>query len=235
MESVMIPDIVRQLAGAHNPEPVWKNELGGITYRAGNQFIKWNPGTTGIDLEDERLRLQWAIKWHSVPKILAHGANSDGQWMVTEAMPGDGAVTQRWIKRPLEAARAIGRGLRLLHDALPVTECPFDWSVESRVGHRVSAEKIGMPPVDRLVVCHGDPCSPNTIIAPDGSPAGHVDLGQLGVADRWADLAVASTNLDYNYGAGWEDAFFEAYGIEPDEERITFYRFLWDNEDTIGR
>lgn len=73
-----------------------------------------------------------------------------------------------------------------------------------------------MPPIDRLVVCHGDACSPNTIIAADGTPVGHVDLGSLGVADRWADLAVASVNLDYNYGPGWEQEFFRAYDIEPD-------------------
>jgi hypothetical protein len=75
---------------------------------------------------------------------------------------------------------------------------------------------------------------PHTIIAPDGSPAGHVDVGSLGVADRPADLAVASMNLDYNYGPGWETEFFMAYGIEPDEERMAFYRFLWENEETIG-
>ncbi|MGH6611992.1 MAG: phosphotransferase, partial [Burkholderiaceae bacterium] len=84
------------------------------------------------------------------------------------------------------------------------------------------------------VVCHGDACSPNTIIAPDGRPAGHVDLGSLGLADRWADLAVASVSLDWNFEPSWESEFFAAYGIERDEERIHFYRELWDNEDTIG-
>ena len=46
-----------------------------------------------------------------------------------------------------------------------------------------------IPPVDRLVVCHGDACAPNTLLTDDGRWSGHVDLGQLGVADRWADLA----------------------------------------------
>jgi kanamycin kinase len=91
-----------------------------------------------------------------------------------------------------------------------------------------------MPAIDRLVVCHGDPCAPNTIIAPDASPGGHVDVGSLGVADRWADLAVASMNLDHNYEPGWEAEFFMAYGVAPDTERMAFYRFLWENEDTTG-
>lgn len=229
-----IPAIVCQLSGNDQPQLVWKNELGGLTYRVGNRFIKWNPHTTGLDLEAERLRLEWAIRWHSVPTVLDWGTDGEAQWMVTAALAGEGAVTETWLARPLQAARAIGRGLRLLHDTLPVADCPFDWSVETRTGHRVPTAELGMPPIDRLVVCHGDPCSPNTIIAADGTPAGHVDLGALGVADRWADLAVASMNLDYNFGPSWEDEFFIAYGIERDEERISYYRFLWENEDKIG-
>ena len=33
------------------------------------------------------------------------------------------------------------------------------------------------PPVDHLVVCHGDACAPNTLIGDDGACVGHVDLG----------------------------------------------------------
>lgn len=128
-----------------------------------------------------------------------------------------------WRMRPLDAVCAIARGLRMLHDTLPVFDCPFDWSVEARRSRCIQGERLRVPSIDRLVVCHGDACSPNTIIASDGSPAGHVDLGSLGVADRWADLAVASGSLEYNFGQGWEDEFFKVYGIERDEERTSFY------------
>jgi kanamycin kinase len=229
-----IPSVVRQLAGQDDPHFIWMNERGGVTFRLGNRFVKWNPRGSGLDLEAERLRLEWAIQWHPVPRILDWGRDDEAQWMVTAALPGEGAVMERWRARPRDAARAIGRGLRMLHDTLPVDGCPFDWSVEARINHRLPVDQLGMPSIDRLVVCHGDPCSPNTIIAPDGSPAGHVDVGSLGVADRWADLAVASMNLGYNYGPDWEGEFFMAYGIKPDEERMAFYRFLWENEDAIG-
>jgi kanamycin kinase len=77
-------------------------------------------------------------------------------------------------------------------------------------------------------VVHGDPCAPNTIIGYDARFAGHVDIGALGIADRWADLAVASMSLDWNFGPGWHDEFFAAYGIARDEQRIQQYRALWD-------
>jgi kanamycin kinase len=229
-----IPRAVRRIFGNDRPRVVWTNERGGVTYRAGGRFVKWNPHTTGLDLEAERLRLEWAIRWHPVPRVLDWGADDEAQWLVTAALPGESAVAESWLARPLEAARAIGRGLRMLHNAPPVADCPFDWSVETRTSHRIPVERLGMPSIDQLVVCHGDACSPNTIIAPDGRPAGHVDLGSLGVADRWADLAVASMNLDYNFGPGWEDELFAAYGIERDEDRISFYRFLWDNDERIA-
>lgn len=84
------------------------------------------------------------------------------------------------------------------------------------------------PPNDRLVVCHGDPCVPNTLLLDDGTWSGHVDLDALGTADRWADLAVGTMSLGWNYGDGWEDEYFDAYGIDPDPGRIAYYRALWN-------
>lgn len=85
-----------------------------------------------------------------------------------------------------------------------------------------------IPEIDRLVVCHGDACSPNTLIDDRGCFAAHVDLGDLGLADRWADLAVATWSTRWNYGPGWEALLLEAYGIVPDPARTAYYRLLWD-------
>ena len=78
------------------------------------------------------------------------------------------------------------------------------------------------------MVCHGDACAPNTLLDEDGSCTGHVDLGQLGVADRWADLAIATWSTEWNYGPGWESALLHAYGVDADPERTAYYRLLWD-------
>lgn len=95
---------------------------------------------------------------------------------------------------------------------------------------------VSHQPVDRLVVCHGDACAPNTLIDAQGRYSGHVDLADLGVGDRWADLAVATLSLGWNYpGRGWEREFFAAYGVEPDPVRIDYYRRLWNAEDIGSR
>ena len=78
--------------------------------------------------------------------------------------------------------------------------CPFGWSVEHRDttwGPYGCRRARGQRAAGRdIMVCHGDACSPNTLIAPDGAFAGHVDLGMLGLADCWPDLAVATHSLE---------------------------------------
>jgi kanamycin kinase len=107
---------------------------------------------------------------------------------------------------------------------------------------RVDACPFGPPPwvtdstdIEGLVVCHGDACAPNTLIGDDGRFHGHVDLGDLGVANRWADLAVATLSLSWNYSGSWEDVLFDAYGADPDPARIDRYRRLWHAGDISCR
>jgi len=40
--------------------------------------------------------------------------------------------------------------------------------------------------------------------------------------------AVAAMSTEWNYGSGWTDALMEAYGVEPDHERLAYYRALWN-------
>ncbi|WP_327071029.1 aminoglycoside 3'-phosphotransferase [Kitasatospora sp. NBC_01250] len=257
---VEVPQIVTEFAAGRPVRAVWQNGVGGLTFQVGlaaRQFVKWTPGAGGIDLSAEVLRLRWAARFTVVPRVLDEGADEAGSWIVTDGLPGRMAVDDHWKRDPGTAVRAIGAGLRALHTALPVPDCPFDWSAERRlaaVHARAAAGRIDpadwhedlrhvgtaeraldlladIPPVDELVVCHGDACAPNTLIGDDGTCTGHVDLGDLGVADRWADLAIATWSTRWNYGPGWEETLLEAYGVAPDAERIRYYRLLWDLSD----
>ncbi|MFF2024618.1 APH(3'') family aminoglycoside O-phosphotransferase [Streptomyces sp. NPDC058171] len=82
------------------------------------------------------------------------------------------------------------------------------------------------------VVCHGDLCLPNIILDPQTlDVAGFIDLGRLGRADRYADLALLLANARET----WPDAgraqdadreFAEGYGISLDHDRLRFYLHL---------
>ena len=207
-----LPAEVVALIGTEDADVVWLNLDGGLTVRLGSdRYLKWSR----TPLDAELARLAWTAARHPVPQVLTSGPT----WFITAAIDARTAVD---TDGPT-AARALGAGLRALHE-LPIDDCPFEWSAEQRGG-------VDVPPIDRLVVCHGDACVPNTLVDADGQWAAHVDLGSLGLADRWADLAVASMSLGWNFGDGFEAAFFDAYGVERDELRIRFYRRLWNAPD----
>lgn len=232
---VAAPARARALAGEARLVPVWRNQLGGLTFRTDDaRVIKVGPRNPETSMAAEAERMRWARPHTPVPEVLESGADDAEEWLVTRELPGLSAVGPLWIAEPATAVRAVGQGLRALHDALPVASCPFEWSVDARIenaarrGIRVPDALRTPPPVDLAVVCHGDACCPNTLLGGDGRWLAHVDLGALGVADRWADIAVAAMSTEWNYGAGWEDALVAAYGVEPDRERLAYYRDLWN-------
>lgn len=256
-DDLELPPRVAALTAGHEAHPVWRNELGGLTFEFGagpaRRFVKWSPRGCGLDLDREAQRLRWAAQYTRVPVVLDCGIDADGQWLVTRAVPGDMAVVDRWKAEPRTAVTAIAEGLRALHDTLPVEDCPFSWSREERVATTAELAEAGRldqslwneahaelptrevlarladPPDDDLaVVCHGDACAPNTLIGDDGRWSGHVDMGNLGVADRWADLAIGSWSLDWNFGSQWRAHFFDVYGVPDDPDRVAYYRLLWD-------
>jgi kanamycin kinase len=255
-EPVDIPDALMRFLDVEPYEFVWQNEIGGLTLRLGEGssavYVKWMPPTNGADLSGEVPRLTWAAAHTRVPEVVEYGSDEGGSWMVTRGIDAQNAVTPRWRGDPLTATTALGRGLRALHDTLPVESCPFDWSLGRRraeverrfargyydyhefgwdlAGLSVAAamKELRSPPDEDLVVCHGDACAPNTLLDDEGNWTAHVDLGRLGVADRWADLAVAAWSAVWNYGPEWEDNVYRAYGYEPDLVKIRYYRLLWE-------
>ncbi|MGP8303239.1 APH(3'') family aminoglycoside O-phosphotransferase [Streptomyces inhibens] len=82
------------------------------------------------------------------------------------------------------------------------------------------------------VVCHGDLCLPNIVLDPQTlDVSGFIDLGRLGLADRYADLALLLTSAretwtDEERARAADAAFAERYGISLDHDRLRFYLHL---------
>ena len=219
--------------------PVWRNGVGGLTFAVapggtGSSvafYAKWNPIDSGESLSEEAARLEWLADRHPVPRMHSLDVYEHAEVLITHALHGESAVAEQWKADPNRTLRALGEGLRQLH-AVPIVDCPFDWGVSHRMRlGGVAAASLGPAPApDKLVLCQGDPCVPNTLLAADGSFLAHVDFARLGVADRWADLAVMTMSFAWNYRDYDESVFWHAYGIAPDLDRIAFYRKLWDAE-----
>lgn len=216
------------------------------------RYLKTVRRGTDLPLAAERDRLAWAAARLPVPRVLGYGADREQEWLLTAALPGVTAIDDAWRADRPRLLPLLAAGLRRLH-ALPVADCPFDCRldkalqaaherataglVDVREFHRDHAPPtIGAalarleqlcPPDEDLVVCHGDYCLPNVLLS-DGQVSGYLDLGQLGVADRWQDLAVATWSVTWNLGPGWEDAFLACYGVARDPRKQAFYRLLYE-------
>lgn len=82
------------------------------------------------------------------------------------------------------------------------------------------------------VVCHGDLCLPNIVVDPETlRVSGFIDLGRLGSADRYADLALLLANAretweDEEQALAADTLFAARYGLVPDRDRLDFYLHL---------
>ncbi len=213
-----VPFAITRWAAANQrrvDELVWRNAEGEITARvvaddAKPLYAKWSP----YDLEPEAERLSWLSSRFPSPRMADYEELDDGWLIVTVGLPGRSAV--EWRDQPEVAARGLAEGLAQLHSLDPA-DSMFD--APGWVGEHDD--------VFVLDIVHGDACVPNVLLGDDGSFVGMVDVGNLGVASRWADLAVASWSLEHNFGPGADQEFWAAYGEAPDPDEIRRYRELY--------
>ena len=237
------------LAYSYGPETAtWRLRRGGHTRYLKVARVGWEPS-----LARERERMVWAEGRLSVPKVIGHGTADGVEWLLTLGLPGTDATGRQFIRDPASLVPLLADGLRRFHET-PTQDCPFSFRVRDalpHVGTRIEAGVIDpqrdfhpehahltpsqglaeleatQPATEDVVLCHGDYCLPNVIID-DGRVSGYVDLGELGLADRWWDLAIATWSVTWNLGPGWEDIFLRAYGVKRDQDRIRYFRLLYD-------
>ena len=201
----------------------------------------------------EAARLSWASVHLPVPDVVDVGTDGTMDWLITSGRSGQPGTCLA-LGGPRVVVTALGEGLRRFHDATPVAGCPFDFRLETAMAHARRRVHIGLvdatqfnddhrqfassdaalarleslrPSHEDLVVCHGDYCPPNALLA-NNRVVAYVDLGELGVADRWWDVAIGTWSATWNFGPGLEDVFLAAYGIGPGPDRQVFYRLLYD-------
>jgi kanamycin kinase len=191
-------------------------------------------------LVGEAERMVWAAAYLPVPTVVALEQDQERTVLITEALPGANATDPVWSGDLPALVRAFAQGLASFHRAVGEEWCPFRFDVGIALEHvrrRVDAGLVAAsaltvlegtaPDEEDLVVCHGDYCPPNALLI-GGRVTGYVDLGELGVADRWWDIAIGAWSTGWNFGTEYEPLFYESYGIEPDPDRIGFYRLLWE-------
>lgn len=91
-------------------------------------------------------------------------------------------------------------------------------------------------PDEDIVLTHGDYCLPN-IFVKENEISGFIDIGKMGPADRWQDIAIAIRSLKHNFDGKYTDGkkifnfkpqmFLDALGVDFDNQKYKYY-FLLD-------
>lgn len=212
-------------------------------------FLKVEPIHPLAELPGEAERLRWlATQSVPAPELRDIVAVDGFNWLLMTALPGND-LTQM-VDRPSELITTLATALRSLHAIDPAT-CPFDHRLHLRLEAGAANAAAGrvdesdfedihdgwtaaevlawlrahQPQTSDLVVTHGDTSLPN-IMAQHGRFSGIIDVGRLGLADRWQDLAIACRSVIFNCGQEHVAPFLEAYGANWDAERYAYYNAL---------
>lgn len=212
-----------------------EGQSGGVVRVNGTHWLK-----RGAEARAEVERYRWLTRQGMpVPEIVVFEAD-----VLVLADAGVPSLASAQVDSP---GTLMGETLRRLH-ALPVADCPFDSRLETmltwarrlvadglvdtedfdddnlgRTPESVLAQLIAeRPAVEDLVVVHGDYTPSNVLVG-----GILIDIGRLGVADRYKDVALAVRDLGDDFGPGEVEAFRTAYGLDdPDPVRLEYYRLL---------
>lgn len=216
-------------------------------------YLKHGRGAVAEALVDEMVRLRWLQGRLPVARLVHFEAASSEAWLLTRALPGRTAY--QWLcdspERMPQIVTTLARTLARLHH-LPVSSCPFQAPLTQRLAQAQRRLDAGLidtddfddarqgwtpqqvwrelqrlqPTTHDAVVCHGDYSLDNLLLDREGRLTGVIDLGRLGVADRFQDLAILWNCLD-EFGPQAQRQLFAAYGLAPpDRRRLDFYLCL---------
>lgn len=245
----------RWVSASQLPGSGWERVASGESdtdvYRRDDMYAKVCEADGILDLAGERDRVQWLADT-AIPgaRVLDWIESQHGAVLVTSAVPGvpgwELPYSPRLMVNLVEA-------LRSFHD-LPVEECPFTRRMEDVLrqvedvvergavnpdflsfewrqtppSELLARLQTSVPTVRDLVVCHGDATLANFLFDPQTMAfTGAIDVGHLGVADRYSDLALTAAQV---VNHGWSPdsiSLLTLYGLDnPDAQRLEFYLLL---------
>ncbi len=216
------------------------------------------------ETDNERDIVEWLNGRIAVPNIAAYCVENDKAYTLMTRVTGKMLCDEEFLNDSSRLIKLMAEGLRILWD-VKVDGCGLRVSrleerlkkarqnVENGLVDVLDAESetfgeggYANPeallqwleqnrPQEDIVLTHGDFCLPN-IFAENDKISGFIDLGKMGPADRWQDLALALRSLKHNalgvYNNGKAYFNFEPQmlldelGIEMDEEKYKYYLLL---------
>ncbi|MDQ6787924.1 MAG: aminoglycoside 3'-phosphotransferase [Acidobacteriota bacterium] len=202
------------------------------------------------ELHREKLRLEWLDGKLPVPKVKLFDSDGKRDYLLISEIEGFPSSHNCYKAEPEKVIQQLADGLKMIR-AVPTDDCPFDAALDKKIEFarfRIEQNLIDetdfdderqgrnladlfcevlttRPETEDLVFTHGDFCLPN-IILKNNRLSGFIDWGRAGVTDRYQDIALLSRSVADNFGEQWQPFLFKTLGVEPDLEKIKFYKLL---------
>lgn len=202
---------------------------------------------------DETIREHDMYKWLKgklpVPEIISESFENGTDYLLIEKAKGIMLESECYRNNPKQLVRLAAEGLKLLWK-VPVSECDFDASIESKLkkakqqidnGKKVCVDSnmytkgfnneqdvyeylISNIPKEDKVLSHGDYCF-NNYFAYNNHISSFIDMGRGGIGDRYQDISLCVREL-MDYEKTYTELLFQYLDMEPDYERIRYYILL---------
>ncbi len=217
-----------------------------------------------VETDNEKDVVTWLNGLVPVPDIPVYYVEGETSYTLMTKAAGDMLCDEKYLYNPQQLIKIVADGIRMLWK-VDITNCPIHtsrleerlkqarWNVENDLvdldnvepetfgeGGFKNPEKLLIwlernKPKEDLVLTHGDFCLPN-IFAEGSAISGFIDLGKMGPADRWQDIAIAIRSLDHNFvgrhnnGKHYYDfkpqMLLDELGIKMDAEKFRYYILL---------
>lgn len=171
-----------------------------------------------------------------MPKIIECEAENNKIYILQEKLHGKMLCDEEYMNNPKLLYKLASDAVKLLWNVnVDGLQLQNSFNTIMRLGKdnkNYEYLKCNKPDAD-LSLIHGDLCLPN-IICDGDRIVGFVDLGLMGIGDKYQDLAVLYRSIKYNYEGvygkaydGYDDlALFSNLGINKDENKIEYYLLL---------
>lgn len=212
--------------------------------------------------KNEHVMMDWLKNKISVPECILNLADNGMDYLLMSKISGKMSCDDEFMNNPKMLVFVLADAIKQLWK-IDVTDCPVVNDLNtllSAASYRVENDLVDVSesepetfgkggfkspeelllwlydnrPKEDFVLSHGDFSLPNVFI--DGNRfSGFVDIGKMGVADRYRDIAICYRSLHHNFEGiytgksyiGYDDSMlFSSLGIEPDFDKIRYYILL---------
>ena len=216
------------------------------------------------ETDNEKEIVSWLNGRIPVPQIPVYCVENGTAYTLMSRITGEMLCDEEFLRTPTRLIRFVAEGMKLLW-SVDVSDCPCKVSrLDERLKAARRNVELGLVDMDNvepetfgtggfanpeellvwlernrpeedIVLTHGDFCLPN-VLAEHDHISGFIDLGKMGPADRWQDLAIVLRSLRHNFAGKYTDGkqrfefepqmLLDELGVKMDEAKNRYYMLL---------